>query len=168
MEAVVAPIDHQRVGEALTDPGIRWMRTPDANFVAHFADKDTKADEVLTITYQLEGCDNTLAVRSILGGLHAPDAWPRVIGLLNAWNVAFRWPSAALWTTDTQGRVIAETQVFLAAGVHDQLLSSLLDTATRCTVQLAEWLSGRLVACAEATTPDICAADLEEWLRRGV
>jgi hypothetical protein len=138
MDAVdrsVAPVTLDRLGNALDAVDIRYLTDADGNLLALW--------ERHAVLFTLEGpTDEILVIRVRPHATVPPDWADRAFRVVNEWNHARRFYKAYVGdpTDRSQLPIYAEMQVPLGAGVHDALLTEMVECASAVATCFVEWL----------------------------
>lgn len=159
-----SPLEPSRIADALTMVGIHWLQDPRGVLVAPFRIYDE--EELVVVTYAVEGDDDILVIRGALQTTYEPDDYPLVVGLLNSWHNEFRWPTASLDVTKPEARVVASFQAYLPAGVTEAQLAGFAALGTDTVNHFHRWFLEHDHSTRVKAQDTVSAAELEEWFRR--
>ena len=152
-----------RIGASLVRQELRWLRAPEGAFVVDFA---TEVGP-MRVLLSAEGTDGSiLVVRVTSARSFGPDYWPALLALVNIWNQDYRFAKAyTTFVDDDRAVVVAEFQVALGSGVHDELLDQITAVAIDAGVGFHRFVTEKLIEPG-VSQEALSAEELESWLHR--
>jgi hypothetical protein len=133
--STVAPVSMARVGEVLDRLEIRYLTDGDGSLLAMW--------ERHAVLFALEGPDDEILVMRARAHATAPPDWAdRAYRVVNEWNHTRRFCKAYVGDPTERGQlpIYAEMQVPLVSGVHDALLTEMVDCSAAVAVAFVDWL----------------------------
>jgi Putative bacterial sensory transduction regulator len=135
VDPLVAPVSLDRVGRALDTIDIRYLTDGSGSLLALW--------ERHAVLFTLEGpTDEILVIRVRPHSTVPPDWADRAFRVVNEWNHTRRFCKAYVGDPTDRGQlpIYGEMQVPLGAGVHDALLTEMVDCAAAVATGFVDWL----------------------------
>jgi hypothetical protein len=133
--AAVSTVTMTRVAEILDRLEIRYLTDGDGSLLAMW--------ERHAVLFALEGPeDEILVMRARAHSTVPPDWVDRAYRVVNEWNHTRRFCKAYVGDPTERGQlpIYAEMQVPLVSGVHDALLTEMVDCSAAVAVAFVDWL----------------------------
>ncbi|MBN1171359.1 MAG: YbjN domain-containing protein [Micromonosporaceae bacterium] len=131
----VQAVSLTRLGDMLEQLDIRYLTDGDGSLLALW--------ERHAVLFTLEGPSDEILVMRVRPHATVPPDWSdRAYRVVNEWNHTRRFYKAYVGDPTDRGQlpIYAEIQVPLLAGVHDALLTELLDCAAAVAMGFVDWL----------------------------
>jgi Putative bacterial sensory transduction regulator len=135
VDPLVAPVSLDRLGRALDAIDIRYLTDGSGSLLALW--------ERHAVLFTLEGpTDEILVIRVRPHSTVPPDWADRAFRVVNEWNHTRRFCKAYVGDPTDRGQlpIYGEMQVPLGAGVHDALLTEMVDCASAVATGFVDWL----------------------------
>ncbi|MCI2975720.1 MAG: YbjN domain-containing protein [Ferrimicrobium sp.] len=152
-----AKLTTERITKVLKDLDLHYLVDEDGDVVAPFSAEA----EVYKIWF-IVSLQGDLDCRVTLDRTIESDQCPRVLSMLNAWNLKCRMPKAFLRCDDNgRGRIILQHFSLLEPGVDDELLLHLLEVTIMAIGQSVTWIAGEFASLPKELGDSLGFDDLE-------
>jgi hypothetical protein len=138
--ASVRTFDRSMIRNVLDEHNIHFLTDRDNDLQVQYPDDGTRGCD---LTYALMYKENVFLITAI-GDKEIPRSeWGRAILLCNTWNRDNLWPKACLWAenpdSDANGYIRLEGSLYVASGIHQELLSDFILTIMGNGLTFWEW-----------------------------
>jgi hypothetical protein len=143
MMAEVDQFERAMIEACFQEKGWLYWKDPDGDLRADFPyGEDPEC--TLKVLCMADGAEGEVYLVRVATESRIPrEEWDRATALCNAWNRETRWPKAYLHVgdpeTETTGQIILEEQLYVRAGIHQELLNDFTETIIGTATEFWGW-----------------------------